>query len=111
MGGCPAGAWKDLRTLAAAERFQQGRGPASGLSRSRVPACHSTPQKGQLETSHLQWSRWEQEPPAVRQVPSAHLVGGGHTKSVSLYFLGYHENGVVKAENGASPRTKKLKSP
>lgn len=24
---------------------------------------------------------------------------------------GYHENGVVKAENGTSPRTKKLKSP
>lgn len=31
--------------------------------------------------------------------------------SVFLYFLGYHENGVVKAENGTSPRTKKLKSP
>lgn len=31
--------------------------------------------------------------------------------SVSLHFLGYHENGVVKAENGTSPRTKKLKSP
>lgn len=30
---------------------------------------------------------------------------------VSPYFLGYHENGVVKAENGTSPRTKKLKSP
>lgn len=25
--------------------------------------------------------------------------------------LGHHENGVLKAENGASPRTKKLKSP
>ncbi|KAG8511961.1 Translocating chain-associated membrane protein 2, partial [Galemys pyrenaicus] len=31
--------------------------------------------------------------------------------SVSLHLLGYHENGVVKAENGTSPRTKKLKSP
>lgn len=28
-----------------------------------------------------------------------------------LSFPGYHENGVVKAENGASTRTKKLKSP
>lgn len=66
----------------------------------------------------------------MHQVPSAHLVGSSQAGlpgpppsslapvpaempclSVSLYLLGYHENGVVRAENGASPRTKKLKSP
>lgn len=30
---------------------------------------------------------------------------------LSLPLVGHHENGVLKAENGASPRTKKLKSP
>lgn len=29
----------------------------------------------------------------------------------SLPTVGHHENGVLKAENGVSPRTKKLKSP
>ena len=35
---------------------------------------------------------------------------------LSYYFsislsVGHHENGVLKAENGASPRTKKIKAP
>lgn len=30
---------------------------------------------------------------------------------LSLLLVGHHENGVLKAENGTSPRIKKLKSP
>lgn len=57
-------------------------------------------------------------PPRCKLRPHGHLscsshgiMAGAPCVSVSLHFLGYHENGVVKAENGTSPRTKKLKSP
>uniref|UniRef100_A0A8C0BJ01 Translocation associated membrane protein 2 n=1 Tax=Buteo japonicus TaxID=224669 RepID=A0A8C0BJ01_9AVES len=56
---------------------------------------------------HFQLRRWreywnEQTPRALRFRP---------LQSCLSPSPGYHENGVVKAENGTSPRTKKLKSP
>ncbi|XP_034504157.1 translocating chain-associated membrane protein 2 [Ailuropoda melanoleuca] len=47
------------------------------------------------------------EQSAKRRVPAAPRLPARLVKRES----GYHENGVVKAENGTSPRTKKLKSP
>lgn len=49
--------------------------------------------------------------PAPRPLSVCAEPGGNTTSVCPLHFLGYHENGVVKAENGTSPRTKKLKSP
>lgn len=38
-------------------------------------------------------------------------INRGTDFSLLCLAVGHHENGVLKAENGASPRTKKLKSP
>ncbi|CAD7683229.1 unnamed protein product [Nyctereutes procyonoides] len=59
---------------------------------------------------HSQLRRWREywkEQSAKRRVPAAPRLPARLIKRES----GYHENGVVKAENGTSPRTKKLKSP
>lgn len=55
-------------------------------------------------------SSWATAGAAWAHPPLHHSQQKRHV-CLSLYFLGYHENGVVKAENGTSPRTKKLKSP
>nr|XP_025124229.1 translocating chain-associated membrane protein 2 isoform X2 [Bubalus bubalis] len=53
------------------------------------------------------WREYWSEQSAKRRVPAAPRLAARLTKRES----GYHENGVVKAENGTSTRTKKLKSP
>ncbi|XP_054425453.1 translocating chain-associated membrane protein 2 [Pteronotus mesoamericanus] len=53
------------------------------------------------------WREYWNEQSAKRRVPAAPRPPSRLIKRES----GYHENGVVKAENGTSPRTKKLKSP
>nr|XP_035943666.1 translocating chain-associated membrane protein 2 isoform X2 [Halichoerus grypus] len=53
------------------------------------------------------WREYWNEQSAKRRVPAAPRLPARLIKRES----GYHENGVVKAENGTSPRTKKLKSP
>uniref|UniRef100_A0A8C2QXP7 TLC domain-containing protein n=1 Tax=Capra hircus TaxID=9925 RepID=A0A8C2QXP7_CAPHI len=53
------------------------------------------------------WREYWSEQSAKRRVPAAPRLAARLIKRES----GYHENGVVKAENGASTRTKKLKSP
>ncbi|XP_021103431.1 translocating chain-associated membrane protein 2 isoform X2 [Heterocephalus glaber] len=53
------------------------------------------------------WREYWNEQNAKRRVPAVPRLPARLTKRES----GYHENGVVKAENGTSPRTKKLKSP
>ncbi|XP_019514275.1 PREDICTED: translocating chain-associated membrane protein 2 [Hipposideros armiger] len=53
------------------------------------------------------WREYWNEQSAKRRVPPAPRLPARLIKRES----GYHENGVVKAENGTSPRTKKLKSP
>uniref|UniRef100_A0ABI7YCN7 TLC domain-containing protein n=1 Tax=Felis catus TaxID=9685 RepID=A0ABI7YCN7_FELCA len=53
------------------------------------------------------WREYWNEQSAKRRVPAAPRLPARLVKRES----GYHENGVVKAENGTSPRTKKLKSP
>uniref|UniRef100_A0A8D2BME7 Translocation associated membrane protein 2 n=1 Tax=Sus scrofa TaxID=9823 RepID=A0A8D2BME7_PIG len=53
------------------------------------------------------WREYWSEQNAKRRVPTAPRLAARLIKRES----GYHENGVVKAENGTSPRTKKLKSP
>ncbi|XP_023567656.1 translocating chain-associated membrane protein 2 isoform X1 [Octodon degus] len=59
---------------------------------------------------HSQLRHWRErwtEQSAKRRLPATPRLPARLTKRET----GYHENGVVKAENGASPRTKKLKSP
>ncbi|XP_067608817.1 translocating chain-associated membrane protein 2 isoform X2 [Pseudorca crassidens] len=59
---------------------------------------------------HSQLRHWREhwsEQSAKRRVPAAPRLAARLIKRES----GYHENGVVKAENGTSTRTKKLKSP
>ncbi|CAO2607730.1 Translocating chain-associated membrane protein 2, partial [Lemmus lemmus] len=53
------------------------------------------------------WREYWKEQSAKRRVPAAPRLPARPIKREP----GYHENGVVKAENGTSPRTKKLKSP
>ncbi|XP_016811156.1 translocating chain-associated membrane protein 2 isoform X2 [Pan troglodytes] len=53
------------------------------------------------------WREYWNEQSAKRRVPATPRLPARLIKRES----GYHENGVVKAENGTSPRTKKLKSP
>lgn len=53
------------------------------------------------------WREYWKEQSAKRRVPAASRLPARPIKREP----GYHENGVVKAENGTSPRTKKLKSP
>ncbi|XP_059034231.1 translocating chain-associated membrane protein 2 isoform X2 [Mustela lutreola] len=53
------------------------------------------------------WREYWNEQSAKRRGPAAPRLPARLIKRES----GYHENGVVKAENGTSPRTKKLKSP
>ncbi|KAK1338315.1 hypothetical protein QTO34_001430 [Cnephaeus nilssonii] len=53
------------------------------------------------------WREYWNEQSAKRRAPAAPRLPARLIKRES----GYHENGVVKAENGTSPRTKKLKSP
>ncbi|XP_074919704.1 translocating chain-associated membrane protein 2 [Chelonoidis abingdonii] len=58
----------------------------------------------------FQLRRWRE----YRDEQSARQRAAALTKQQSKPIKresGYHENGVVKAENGTSPRTKKLKSP
>lgn len=73
----------------------------SGEQEPGAPAGSSQLIVGQ-QLGRAAWAR----PPLRQSQQKRHVC-----LSVSLYFLGYHENGVVKAENGTSPRTKKLKSP
>ncbi|XP_058931315.1 translocating chain-associated membrane protein 2 [Kogia breviceps] len=59
---------------------------------------------------HSQLRHWRErwsEQSAKRRAPAAPRLAARLIKRES----GYHENGVVKAENGTSTRTKKLKSP
>ncbi|KAM4835722.1 translocating chain-associated membrane protein 2 isoform 2-T2 [Thomomys bottae] len=53
------------------------------------------------------WREYWNEQSAKQRGPAAPRLPARLLKRES----GYHENGVVKAENGTSPRTKKLKSP
>lgn len=127
----PAGAWEKLSDFT-----RVWPRPAPGLL-CVIPA---PPSKGQSETHHLKHSRWQpdmgktgapgglsagflslspqgsscvqpQGSPAPTGPSPVSVPAETPHLSVSLHFLGYHENGVVKAENGTSPRTKKLKSP
>uniref|UniRef100_A0A452TBZ3 Translocation associated membrane protein 2 n=1 Tax=Ursus maritimus TaxID=29073 RepID=A0A452TBZ3_URSMA len=104
---------------------------AIGFGLARMENQAFDPEKGNFNTllfrdqpppaeSHCRGARapWEPfsvgrcagHPPGLPRVPCTSPTGTP-CLSVSLRFLGYHENGVVKAENGTSPRTKKLKSP
>ncbi|NXR11070.1 TRAM2 protein, partial [Semnornis frantzii] len=61
---------------------------------------------------HLQLRRWREY--RHEQSSQKRAAAAATTKQQPKPLKrdsGYHENGVVKAENGTSPRTKKLKSP
>ncbi|XP_030303450.1 translocating chain-associated membrane protein 2 [Calypte anna] len=59
---------------------------------------------------HFQLRRWREY--WNEQSSRKRVAAGAKQQTKQLKRdSGYHENGVVKAENGTSPRTKKLKSP
>ncbi|NXO16398.1 TRAM2 protein, partial [Oriolus oriolus] len=61
---------------------------------------------------HFQLRRWREywhEQSSRKRAAAA--AGTKQQTKLLKRDSGYHENGVVKAENGTSPRTKKLKSP
>ncbi|XP_025071494.1 translocating chain-associated membrane protein 2 isoform X4 [Alligator sinensis] len=62
---------------------------------------------------HFQLRRWREywnEQSARKRAAASATIAKQQSKPLKRES-GYHENGVVKAENGTSPRTKKLKSP
>ncbi|KAF7236424.1 Translocating chain-associated membrane protein 2 [Varanus komodoensis] len=61
---------------------------------------------------HFQLRRWREywNEQSARKRAAVTVHGKQQLKTIKRES-GYHENGVVKAENGTSPRTKKLKSP
>uniref|UniRef100_A0A8C9UGH0 Translocating chain-associated membrane protein n=1 Tax=Serinus canaria TaxID=9135 RepID=A0A8C9UGH0_SERCA len=62
---------------------------------------------------HFQLRRWREywNEQSSRKRAAAATAGTRQQTKLLKRDSGYHENGVVKAENGTSPRTKKLKSP
>uniref|UniRef100_A0A670HUK8 Translocation associated membrane protein 2 n=1 Tax=Podarcis muralis TaxID=64176 RepID=A0A670HUK8_PODMU len=64
---------------------------------------------------HFQLRRWREywnEQSARKKAAAAAAATHGKQQLKTIKReSGYHENGVVKAENGTSPRTKKIKSP
>lgn len=63
---------------------------------------------------HFQLRRWREywnEQNARSRAAAAATVHSKQQSKTVKRESGYHENGVIKAENGTSPRTKKLKSP
>ncbi|NXE55721.1 TRAM2 protein, partial [Casuarius casuarius] len=62
---------------------------------------------------HFQLRRWREywNEQSTRKRAAAAAVSAKQQAKPLKRDSGYHENGVVKAENGTSPRTKKLKSP
>ncbi|XP_032041190.1 translocating chain-associated membrane protein 2 [Aythya fuligula] len=62
---------------------------------------------------HFQLRRWREywHEQSSRKRAAAATAGAKQQAKPLKRDSGYHENGVVKAENGTSPRTKKLKSP
>ncbi|NXI19533.1 TRAM2 protein, partial [Irena cyanogastra] len=62
---------------------------------------------------HFQLRRWREywNEQSSRKRAAAATAGTKQQTKLLKRDSGYHENGVVKAENGTSPRTKKLKSP
>ncbi|KAM8809017.1 translocating chain-associated membrane protein 2 [Eudromia elegans] len=62
---------------------------------------------------HFQLRRWREywNEQSARKRAAVAASGAKQQAKPLKRDSGYHENGVVKAENGTSPRTKKLKSP
>ncbi|XP_028906641.1 translocating chain-associated membrane protein 2 [Ornithorhynchus anatinus] len=62
---------------------------------------------------HSQLRRWREywNEQSARKKAAAPTVPPRQQAKFLRREAGYHENGVMKAENGTSPRTKKLKSP